>query len=360
MVYNVIGLMSGSSLDGLDIAYCELTETGGQWQYKILHATCVPLPHKFSTVLPTLHQATVAQYLHCDTELAAWMASQVNEFITTNQLSHKVHLIGSHGHTITHQPHLGYTSQIGCGATLAAHTGIAVVANLRQMDIAYGGQGAPIVPIADKLLFNNYTYLLNIGGIANITFQGNNKHIAFDVCAANRVLNELCLTIGKPYDDGGQLAMQGTLIDTVLQQLNALPYYTQAAPKSLDNQYGMQVVLPMLSQYSAMDMLHTYCVHIAIQITNAIKPYCDSNIKTQLLITGGGAYNLFLVASITQYLQPLNIEVIVPDNTTIEYKEALAMALIATLRWREETNVLASVTGAKNDSVGGALWLPTL
>ena len=263
--------------------------------------------------------------------------------------------MASHRHTTFHEPGNKMTGQIGDGAAIAAETRLPVVSDLRALDVAFGGQGAPIVPIGEKLLLGDYDYFLNIGGIANISLNAEN-YIAYDICPANRVLNMLAQEAGKQYDSEGQMARGGVVIDALLNELNAMDYYNQPYPKSLANSFGVDVVYPIVKKYGASinDLLATYTAHIAQQIKNAVA--ADSNEK-KLLVTGGGAFNTFLIESLQEVLKEKNVSVVVPDENLVKYKEAIIMALIGVLRWREEYNVISSVTGAKRASIGGALWL---
>lgn len=355
MVYKVIGLMSGSSLDGLDIAYCSIEEIGGSWAYEIVHADCAKFPNEWKQKLSEITKKDLPSFFKIHTSFGKWMGTEVNAFIEKYQLHHKVNLIASHGHTAMHFPKDATTVQIGCGASIAATTGIATVSDLRAMDMAFGGQGAPIVPIAEQLLFPNYKLLLNIGGICNISLMGETRS-AFDIAPANRVLNEIVLELNIPFDNNGDNAAKGQVQLELLEQLNALPYYSMPAPKSLANEFGLHTILPLIneSNLSVYDKLCTMCEHIAQQIEKAIP---ETFAGEELLITGGGALNNYLISRIEFYLAHKKVKVHIPDHQTIEYKEALAMALIGVLRWREEVNVLASATGAQQDSIGGALWM---
>ncbi len=366
MVYRAIGLMSGSSLDGLDICFAELEESGGQWTYVIKAADCQPYSHQWKTNLANADQLSARDYLRLHTAYGHFLGEQVNRFVEQNNLHHQVALIASHGHTVFHEPQHRMTAQLGDGAAIATTTSLNVVSDLRNMDIALGGQGAPIVPIGEKLLLGNYGMLLNLGGIANISFnQGSapdHLPLAFDICPANRVLNLLTNELGFAYDAEGHMAATGSLRETLLQQLNALDYYSQPAPKSLANDFGTDTIFPLLQQsgFSIPDLLCTYVAHICTQVQNAVSQFAgfiNPLAETKMLITGGGAFNTFLVRSLQEKLQPLGINVVIPDKQLVEFKEALVMALIGVLRWREEENVLASVTGASRSSIGGALWL---
>lgn len=359
MVYRAIGLMSGSSLDGLDIAFVEFLENGGNWSYEILHADCLPYNAEWTDRLKnaTLLNALEYQLLH--TAYGKYTGEQVNAFIEKYQLHFKVAVVASHGHTTFHVPEKGMTAQLGDGAAIAAATQLPVVSDLRALDVAFGGQGAPIVPIGEKLLLGDYNYFLNIGGIANISFNAD-PYIAFDICAANRVLNMLANDNGKQYDEGGKMARQGKTIIPLMNELNQLIYYQRAYPKSLANSFGIETVYPIIKNYTepVEDLLNTYTEHIAIQIKNSIAENKKENTASQqLLVTGGGAFNTFLIERLQAHLNELDIAVVMPDENLVKYKEALIMALMGVLRWREEYNVLSSVTGAGRDSVGGALWL---
>ena len=359
MVYKVIGIMSGSSLDGLDIAYVQLEEIRGQWNYEIIHAECLQYTDQWCS---ELHHATginVADFLKLNTRYGKYIGGQINDFIAKYNLGHKVHFIASHGHTVFHEPENNTTSQIGDGATIAAITELPVITDLRAMDVALGGQGAPIVPIGDKVLFGDHDYLLNIGGIANITVLHKGSLLAYDICPANQILNALAEREHKSMDEDGAMAAQGVLLPDVLDELNNAPYYKQQPPKSLSNEAARDLVFPQLleSEHTNYDLLHTAVVHIANQVAASVSnnPHCKE--QATMLVTGGGAFNAFLVLQLQQQLAPYKVTVILPDPLVVKYKEALVMALIGTLRWREEVNVMSSVTGAVRDSVGGALWL---
>ena len=360
MVYKVIGLMSGSSLDGLDIAFVQLQENGGKWSFEILHTDCYEYNSEWMAKLKNAVGLTALDYQLLHTEYGHYIGKQINIFIEKNNLHHQVGLISSHGHTTFHVPEKLMTAQLGDGAAIAAETMLPVVTDLRAMDLALGGQGAPIVPIGEKLLLDDYTYFLNLGGIANISANINDRFVAFDVCAANRVLNMLAEEKGFAFDDGGKIAAAGNINNDLLQKLNELEYYNQPYPKSLANDFGIETVFPIIkrSSLNIEDAMRTYVEHIVVQIKNAITDQLPSA-DGQLLATGGGAFNAFLVERLKTVLNEIKIEVIIPGKNLVNYKEALIMALIGTLRWREEYNILSSVTGAKRNSIGGALWLGT-
>lgn len=361
MIYHVIGTMSGSSMDGLDLVHCTLEEVAGQWTAQINQGNCIPFNSYWEELLPRLHQLPALDLMLAHTAFGKWCGQQIASFIEQHQFQHKVHLIASHGHTVFHEPQRGLSFQIGDGAAIAATCQIPVVSDLRNMDVALGGQGAPIVPIAEKYLWPSYPLLLNLGGICNISINLPEHPLAFDVCAANRVLNTLASRLGHPYDEGGRHAQQGRLLPELFEALNTLAYYQIKAPKSLNNSFGTETVLGVITQSkgSTEDLLHTYCEHIAHQIAESLRQTANPlPNEARLLATGGGACNTYLMERIQVHLAPLGIIVECASPELIHYKEALAMALIGVLRWREENNVLASVTGASRDSIGGALWIP--
>jgi len=359
MVYRAIGLMSGSSLDGLDIVFTELHENRGEWSFEILASACYPYSQEWQDKLKTATELSARDYQLLHTAYGHYVGAEVNRFIDEHHLHYKVGLIASHGHTTFHLPGQKMTAQLGDGAAIAAQTKLPVVSDLRALDVAFGGQGAPIVPIGERLLLKEYGMFLNLGGIANISFNTPARYIAFDVCPANRVLNMLVSKLGKEYDAGGQIAATGTVDETLLHKLNALDYYRQSFPKSLANSFGTDEVFPLIesANLSVENALRTYTEHIAYQIALSVEQQSSQAQSSKLLVTGGGAFNTFLIQRLSALVATYGVEVIVPDEKLVQYKEALVMALIGVLRWRQEYNVLASVTGAERDSIGGAVWI---
>jgi len=361
MVYRAIGLMSGSSLDGLDIAFAEFTEQGGHWSFEIQAAECMPYTAEWKERLLGATTLDARAYLLLHSDYGNYTGQQVNAFIEKYKLHYKTAVIGSHGHTTFHMPERNMTAQLGDGAAIAAQTQLPVVSDLRALDIAFGGQGAPIVPIGEKMLLGDYSFFLNLGGIANISLNQDN-YIAFDFCPANRVLNMLAAKEGKEYDAGGQLAAAGTVHAALLEELNRQTYYNLPWPKSLANDYGTDTIFPIVEKagLSTADALATYTEHIAEQLAGSvwqlIRKYPVKE-GARLLATGGGALNDFLMERIQAHLQPAGVTVVKPDEKLIQYKEALIMAFIAVLRWRQEYTVISSVTGASRNSIGGALWI---
>ena len=372
MIYNVIGLMSGSSLDGLDIAFVEFSETAGKWDYKIVCAACIQYEDSWIQKLKNAVNVSALEYQLLHAEYGRFLGERLNEFINEFHLHHKVNLIASHGHTTFHLPVQKMTHQLGDGAAIAATTGLPVISDLRALDVALGGQGAPIVPMGEKLLFPGYHYFLNIGGIANLSIHSkatNNgdlysvkdEILAFDICAANRVLNMLASERGFQYDEDGNLAAQGKVNPDLLNKLNSLEYYSLAYPKSLANSLGTDIVFPMIKEFglSTEDALATYAEHISYQVKNSLMPFFDNGELQAVMVTGGGALNKFLIKKMAEHLAEINFEIFIPADEVVNYKEALIMALLGTLRWREQYTVLSSVTGASRNSIGGALWLGT-
>jgi anhydro-N-acetylmuramic acid kinase len=359
MIYRVIGIMSGSSLDGLDIAFVQFDEQSGKWDFEILEAECLPYSPEWVHKLKTAVDLTARDYMLLDAEYGHYIGKQVMAFIDSHQLHYKIALISSHGHTTFHiPPHM--TGQIGHGSAIAAETGLPVVTDLRAVDVALGGQGAPIVPMGEKLLWRDTDMFLNIGGIANISLNAS-KYLAYDICPANRVLNMLAATRGLEYDKDGALAASGSVDEQLLTKLNALEYYQRPYPKSLANDFGTDIIFPMLLQsgLGSHDLLATYTEHIATQVCKAVEKHLAeiSSPMPNMMVTGGGAFNDHLMDRLRAHLEPMRVIAERPDDKLVNYKEALIMGLLGVLRWREDLTTLASVTGASRDSIGGALWI---
>jgi len=359
MIYRAIGLMSGSSLDGLDIVFAELDDSNNKWSFEIKAADCYEYEREWAERLTQASTLNARDYFHLNALYGKYVGELVNKFIDANNLHHRVQLIASHGHTVFHEPQNGFTTQLGDGATIAAITGINVVSDLRALDVALGGQGAPIVPMGEKLLFSEFDYFLNIGGIANLSFKTVDGFIAFDVCPANRVLNLLAQKSNKLLDEDGMMAASGKLYTPLLTRLNALDYYAKSFPKSLSNAFGTDIIFPLLQSFQlpVEDVMRTYVEHIVQQVIYAVLKTGNVKKDAQMVVTGGGALNAFLVKRLKDALQSLEINLVIPEEGIIKYKEALIMALLGVLRWREENTTLQSVTGASRNSIGGAVWI---
>jgi anhydro-N-acetylmuramic acid kinase len=343
--------MSGTSLDGVDLAHCTFIKSQKGYEFSIGAAETIPYPETWLKRLKSLPSATALEYAEMHTEYGRYLGNLTLDFISRNHLV--AEYISSHGHTIFHNPSKHYTSQIGEGAAIAAQCGLPVICDFRTGDVAAGGQGAPLVPIGDEILFSQYDYCLNLGGFANISMKKNGKRIAFDVSPVNIILNHIANQTGKTYDENGELAAAGQVNSALLHKLNNLEYYQSSPPKSLGREWIEERILPLLtdSEISANDFACTFCEHIAIQIACCI----DDNPQKQMLITGGGAFNTFLVQKIKAHSK---VRIFIPDEQTVNYKEALVFAFLGLLRIESKPNSLASVTGARHDVSGGAVYLP--
>lgn len=289
-----------------------------------------------------------------DVAYGKWLGGQVREFIT--DYHPKVDLIASHGHTIFHEPEKGITLQIGDGREIARATGVVTIADFRSLDVSLGGQGAPLVPIGDELLFSDFTACLNLGGIANISYRSNDQRVAFDVGLANMSLNYLAQKTELPYDANGELAASGQIDYELLNALNGLPYFARPAPKSLGFEWFSSMVKPLLDvDYPISDLLATVVEHEAMQIGIALNKLADT--KGNVLVTGGGTFNDYLLERI-RHFTPSVLKIVVPPKELIDFKEALIFALMGVLRFRNENNCLSSVTGASRDSSGGVIFNP--
>lgn len=347
--YQVIGLMSGTSLDGVDIAFCTFTLKEGKWIYTLEKAETIPYSDDWKTRLSELEKLGALEFVKTDAEYGHYLGKITKAFLLNHNL--KPDFIASHGHTIFHQPDSKFTSQIGKGSAIVAETGVPVVCDFRSTDIALGGQGAPLVPVGDQLLFDNYTYCLNLGGFANISYAESGNRIAFDICPANIILNYLASFLHKDYDENGGLARQGILHQPLLKALNELEYYHRQPPKSLGKEWVLSEVHPVLQRFDipVEDKLRTFVEHIASQVARVV----GNEDTSTLLITGGGAFNGFLAERIREKTQ---LTLVLPDPLTINFKEALIFAFLGVVRWREEINCLKSCTGASHDNVGGAIY----
>jgi anhydro-N-acetylmuramic acid kinase len=350
-IYKTIGVMSGTSLDGLDIAYCLFILDGGKWTFQISKAETIPYPDDWKQRLINLPDASATELAKTHVEYGKYIGFQVLNFMEVNKF--KPDFIASHGHTIFHKPQEQLTLQIGDGNAIAAITGYPVVFDFRSLDVSLGGQGAPLVPIGDKLLFGEYDFCLNLGGFANISFEKNNQRMAYDICPVNFVLNHLAEKEHKPFDKDGELAKSGKVNNGLLNELNLLAYYKLPAPKSLGREWAEESAFPVLEKYklSNIDLISTYTEHVAIQIARVL----NNEKGNSIIITGGGAFNKYLIERLNHYA---NITAVIPDAILVEYKEALIFAFLGLLRLRDEINCLSSVTGALRDSSGGLIVYP--
>lgn len=355
-VYKILGLMSGTSLDGLDLAYCHLWKKGMRWEFEIKDTKSVPYTPEMQGELKNSIYLKAEDLLKFNNTYGTWLGEQAKLFMAEKRL--EVDHIASHGHTTHHQPENGLTYQIGSGQHLANASGLRVVCDFRTNDVALGGQGAPLVPIGDALLFGQYDFCLNLGGISNVSFVLKGKRIAYDIGLANMILNHITRKIDLSYDLGGQLAKQGHINPKMLQRLNGLEYYLLPHPKSIGYEWFVNEVAPIVDNTddSIENLLHTSIQHICEKITQQIQLNSKKDNQT-LFVTGGGALNDFLIGVLKKKLGE-STEVVVPSRTLIEFKEALVFSLMGVLRLKKEINVFCSVTGAKRDSSSGVLYLP--
>ncbi len=352
--YEIIGLMSGTSMDGLDIVHVRFDYNEKKWNYELIHSETFPYSPSIISELSTTTQMNVPAFLSFDKQLGKTFGEMVNSFIQKYKIdASKIHAIASHGHTTFHQPQNGFTSQIGCGSTLAYTTGIPVINDFRSKDVIAGGQGAPLVPIGDLHLFQTEANsFLNIGGIANISFKKGSKMFAFDICPGNLPLNKLAANKGVTYDKNGEMASKGEINFFLLDLLNSLDYYKEPFPKSLGTEWLELNFYPLIKfDKDIENNLRTVIEHEAIQIANTL----NSNELTSVFITGGGAKNTFLIDRIQHYFKG---KIIIPSQQIVDFKEALIFALLGALYLAKQPNTLASVTGASKDVTGGVLHSP--
>ncbi|WP_162340959.1 anhydro-N-acetylmuramic acid kinase [Cyclobacterium salsum] len=353
--YELIGLMSGTSGDGLDLAYCSF-EKNTHWRFEILNAETVPFPESLEQALSAAHQVDAESLELLSIQFGAWMGEVVQNFCQI--LGIRPTAIASHGHTVFHRPEKGMTRQIGDGYALCQAAGIPVINDFRKLDVILGGQGAPLVPIGDALLFPQYDFALNLGGIANISLEKNGYRIAFDTCPFNLLMNHFAKKVGQSFDANGDIARKGTAIPALLTSLRQLPYYAQTGAKSLGREHVERDFLPLLEKadYSVPDVLATLIEHYADCISEVIGS--DNPLaleKQKLLITGGGAYNACFIETLSKKIGH-RVTLTLPENQLIDFKEALVFAFLGVLRLRGEINCLASVTGASRDSCSGTVF----
>lgn len=344
----IIGVMSGTSLDGVDIAELIFSESEGNIRFEILQAQTIPYAPDWVEKLSNSLNYSLPELEILDQNYTEVLGKIIKKFISENNIQN-IATVASHGHTVLHQPHNGITLQIGNLPKIAKIIGQKVVCDFRIQDVKYKGQGAPLVPIGDQLLFPEYDYCLNLGGFSNISFEKKAQRIAYDICAVNTVLNYYALKLGYAYDDKGSISAKGYFDKELFEYLNQLEFYQKPHPKSLGYEYVKAIILPITENYSAQTVLRTFTEHIAHQISLNI-----TNNDSKLLITGGGAYNTFLISRIRHYLP--KIEIIIPSPALIEYKEALIFGLLGYLRLNNRINVLSSVTGSTHDHSSGFIY----
>ena len=343
--------MSGTSLDGVDLVYVtfNLDEV---WKFTIHHTTTIPYNAYWLDILGHLVTLSQDELKSVDEEYTVYLANLITSFINQFNIE-DIDAICSHGHTALHQPKKRLTYQIGNLPTIANLLNQIVVCEFRLQDMELGGQGAPLVPIGDKLLFPQYDYCINLGGFANISSEVNNTRIAYDICPVNIVLNYYVKQLGFDYDDKGKIASKGTINYDLLLELNNLKFYKQDHPKSLGLEWVKDNIFPLIDSFdlSIIDILRTFIEHITIQISKEIYAKNDANV----LFTGGGVFNLLLMERIKN---STNANIIMPSKEIIEYKEALIFGFLGILKLRHEINCLSSVTGAKRNHSSGKIFWP--
>jgi anhydro-N-acetylmuramic acid kinase len=356
----VIGLMSGTSLDGLDIAYCRFDIVNdasplSRWRFELLASESISYDDKWLASLKNAIELNEDELRVLDDKYGKWLGDRTQDFINKNDLS--VEMIASHGHTVFHQPERGITLQIGSGQQIANIAGVKVICDFRKKDVSLGGQGAPLVPIGDELLFGNYVACLNLGGIANVSYRTDSQRIAFDIGLANMLLNHLANQLGKAYDESGQLARSGKVDQTLLAKLNKLEFYQLPYPKSLGYEWFLSDVLPIFeaSSASVIDQLTTAVEHETQQIGEVFTNQISE--RGEILVTGGGAFNDYFIERLKFY-SPEHLQIIVPENQLVDFKEAIVFALMGVLRLLNEDNCLSSVTGALHNCSGGDIFEP--
>jgi anhydro-N-acetylmuramic acid kinase len=354
---SVIGLMSGTSLDGLDLCFVEFEQINGEWAFQIKATKGLVYSSDWRNRLNGAFFVSQDELQQLEVDYGAFLGNEASVFMEENGIFDEVDLIASHGHTIFHEPAKGITVQIGDGDTIAKLTKKPVVNNFRIKDVELGGQGAPLVPVGDAFLFSEFDACLNLGGIANVSYQFNNERIAFDIAPCNLPLNKIMRhNYQKEYDESGMLAKSGKIIPDFLTQLGGLAFYTINPPKSLAVEWLNGHFYPIVDSFSndhhdLADILHTIVVHEAAQIAAVLN---QNRIKT-VLVTGGGTYNTFLIDSI---ITRTNSKIIIPTAEIIDFKEALIFAFLGLLNVRGEVNTFKSVTGATHDSTGGFITYP--
>ncbi|WP_299017589.1 anhydro-N-acetylmuramic acid kinase [uncultured Polaribacter sp.] len=344
-----IGVMSGTSLDGIDLVYVHF-EKDSYAKFTIICAKTIPYNKEWKNRLQNAIDFSAEELEELDVSYGKHLALIINKFIENNQIE-KIDFIASHGHTILHEPENGITLQIGNGKEIAKITKQKVVCDFRTQDVKLGGQGAPLVPIGDELLFSNYQFCLNLGGFSNISYHKNKLRIAFDICPVNIVLNYYVNKLGFAFDDSGKIASEGKINDTLLKKLNALPFYKKEPPKSLGLEWVQKEIFPLIDslETDVAIILRTFAEHIAIQIAKIIK---GSN---SILVTGGGVFNTFLMERIEYHS---NITVTLTTKEIIDFKEALIFAFLGLLKIDNQVNCLKSVTGATKDHSSGVIFYP--
>lgn len=341
--------MSGTSLDGLDMAFCEFSKET-EWSFGLIDAITVPYSEQWKERLKKAHLLNASELMLLHHELGVLHGELVLDFLSKHKT--QADYIASHGHTVVHNPSKGYTLQIGNAHDIAQITGIEVIADFRSMDVANGGQGAPLVPIGDEKLFYQYDACLNLGGISNISFKHNNQRVAFDVSLCNILFNAIAARAGLEYDHNGAMAKRGVLDEVLLRQWNDLPFFQRSFPKSLGREFFEETFASDVIEYNTIEnLMRTALEHVVFQLAEVI----NRNALKSVLVTGGGAKNGFLVS---QLRKCTSADIVVPEASLVDFKEAIVFGFLGALKLANEINALSSVTGASSDSVVGILYAP--
>ena len=347
--FYVIGLMSGTSLDGVDLVYTRFNKSE-EWNFDIINSKTYPYEDSVTKLLTHISKKSLDEVKKIDVEYTKKLAQIIREFIDEFSIN-KIDFISSHGHTAIHDPSNSFTYQIGNLPNLSNEINHNVICDFRVQDIEFGGQGAPLVPVGEKYLFQEYDSFINLGGFANISNHKGESLIAYDICPVNIVLNNLSKKIGKDFDDKGSIASSGKLIINLYEELEKLEYYQLDPPKSLGIEWVDEYIFPLINKYSdypTEDLLNTLSNHIANQISNNLK-----NLD-KVLVSGGGAYNDYLIHLIRS---KTDSEIVIPSKNIIEFKEALIFAFLGVLRNLNINNCYSSVTGASIDHCSGKIFL---
>jgi anhydro-N-acetylmuramic acid kinase len=372
--WTVLGLMSGSSLDGLDLAAVRITPTAdGPWQWEVLAAETQVYSDEWTTRLRDANTLSGESYAKLHVDYGHLLGLMVRRFCIEQAV--RPDLVSSHGHTVYHQPHIHFTAQIGCGETLVTHLACPLVSNLRAKDVALGGEGAPLVPAAEMRLFPDFELFLNLGGIANLSvlprtdeasqrMLGRTQHrrppacVALDVAPCNQVLNAWANLLGHPFDANGSIARSGQLIQPLFAQLETLPFYSLPAPRTLGREWVSEYFVPLLPTQpeTVADVLHTVCCHVGAQTATELARLEWP--AGHLLVTGGGAHNAFLIECLRAALAPSGITPVVPDDTWVNFKEAICFAALGLMAALGQSNTLAGGTGARQAVAGGSFHFP--
>ncbi|MEM6734743.1 MAG: anhydro-N-acetylmuramic acid kinase [Bacteroidota bacterium] len=345
-VFTVLGGMAGSSMDGLDLALVRFQMERRQWRFELLKCITVMYPESLFVRLKDAPKHTTKSQRKLDIDFGHWIAIQVLDFI---QRVDKPEILAIHGHTLIHSPEKKISWQLGSGKIIANHTGIITITDFRAKDIQLGGEGAPLVPFGDFQLFSDYEACLNLGGIANLSIRS--SKIAGDICPCNQVLNYYSHQIGLPFDDSGKIAEKGKINTDFLIQLGKLSFFKKSFPKSLPNH---SIPYTLLDSVNPSTGLRSYSEFIAIQVCNSLRNIKAKNSK--LLISGGGAFNSFLISLIQERLPKWNVTI--PSNELVSFKEAIIFGFLGLMTHLDEVNVLSTVTGASQDTSSGVIHLP--